>query len=107
MGLGMTDFFIMAKRPHFIASVPCDIVANAILVLSMTAAKFQEPKVQIFHCTSDGTSPCDSYGLCLSALDYLKYNPMESAVRENINFQTVQSFEDWKKLRKRRMDLPA
>jgi hypothetical protein len=32
---------------------------------------------------------------------------MESAVRENINFQTVQSFEDWKKLRKRRMDLPA
>lgn len=45
MGLGMADFFYIAKKPFEIASVPCDIVANAIIVTSMVAARFEKPRL--------------------------------------------------------------
>ena len=37
----------------------------------------------------------------------MKYNPLESAVKEEISFTGVQSIADWEKLRFYRYDLPA
>ena len=43
IGLGITQKF-WATKPHEAAMVPCDVVANAIIVLPLYSAKQPEPK---------------------------------------------------------------
>lgn len=43
MGLGLTNTFIMDKKPFWQTVVPVDLFANAVLVTSMLTAKLPKP----------------------------------------------------------------
>jgi len=40
-------------------------------------------------------------------LEYLKYNPIDSAVSEDISYSAVQKLEDWQRYRRYKYDLPS
>lgn len=101
MALGMNDTFWMKKSPFYFGIVPCDIVSNAIIVVGMFAAK-SPPTLSIFNCsTTTGTrgATVNIHDYFEEGARYLKYNPYETAVSENIGFVPVATFEAWKKAR--------
>jgi len=106
MGMGMSDTFMMQPKPFDGALVPCDIVSNAILVSAYAAAKTPEPKFSLYHCSACGAATAEVYAIIEDALEYLKYNPFDAAITEKVSFNTVRTFEDWKKYRRYKYDLP-
>lgn len=111
LGMGLCDFFMMGKAPLELERVPCDVVANSIIVASMMTANQPEPTLDIYHCSTYGSVSCDAYRFMESALEYLKFNPIEQAVREYVPtrsaVQTVQTVADYKKLRRTKYDLTS
>ena len=85
----MSNTFLMHKAPLELAVVPCDIVSNAIIVMGFVAAKAPEPKFSMYHCSSYGTASAETYSYVVKALEYLKYNPFDAAVSDDIGFATV------------------
>lgn len=47
------------------------------------------------------------HGYLQDAADYLKFNPYEAAITENVGFNTVPNMEAWKWYRWRKYDFPA
>ena len=47
------------------------------------------------------------HGYLQDAADYLKFNPYEAAITENVGFNTVPNMEAWKWYRWRKYDVPA
>lgn len=87
MAMGLADFFYLQYPPFEVAQVPCDLVVNAIIVVGMVTARQPSPKFQIYHCTSTGQAEANM--MIDVGLDFLKYNPMETAVREHVGAHRV------------------
>ena len=60
MGMGIKKEFVMQKN-FLLALVPCDVVSNAILVLTVVAAYVQKHKLSVYHCTSNKNAPSDIF----------------------------------------------
>jgi len=103
----MSTTFLKHKEPLESAVVPCDILANATIVIGMVTAKTPEPKFSIYHCSSYGVATAETYSYFRDAMEYLKYNPFDSAVSEQIGYNTVQTLRDWQRYRKWKFDIPA
>ena len=62
----------------------------------------------VYNCSSFGSVSCETHAFIRSALEYVKFNPLDSAISENIGFtKCVQDIDSWRKLRYRKFDLPA
>jgi hypothetical protein len=108
MGHGMSTTFLFHKEPCDIPQIPCDLVTNSILVIGMITARLPEPQFNIFHCSSNGPAAfMDTYEFIRKSLEYLKYNPFDSAISENIGCRTVQTVEDWRRYRFYKYDIAA
>jgi hypothetical protein len=108
MGHGMSTTFLFGKEPIDTPQIPCDLVTNSILVIAMVTARLPEPQFNIFHCSSNAPDAfVNTYDFLHKAADYLKYNPYDSAISENIGCRTVQTVEDWRRYRFYKYDIAA
>jgi len=87
--------------------VPCDIVVNAILVVSMVVSNHPEPSLKIYHCSTAKSALCDFYAYGDDAADYLKYNPYDSALSEDIGFKAADGMEAWLRYKRLKYDIPS
>lgn len=62
--------------------IPGDYVSNAILALTAYTAQLPEPSFQIFQNSSSTVNPFWIRQFWVYAVEYLKYNPFEKAIRE-------------------------
>ena len=73
----------------------------------MIAAKTPEPQLSVFHCTTSGRAKAEIYSYFEDSAEYLKFNPWDSAVSEDVCFKTVYPMSEWMKYKHRKYDLPA
>lgn len=107
MGMGLSDTFNLRPKPYSNTVVPCDLCCNGILVTAMKAARTPEPQLSVFHCTTSGRAKAEIYGYFEDSANYLKHNPWDSAVTENVGFKTVYPMSEWYKYKVRKYDVPA
>jgi len=86
--------------------VPCDIFVNAVLVTSKVVSNTPQPSLKIYHCSTAKSALFNLYEYCDDAADYLKYNPYDSALSEDIGFKAAVGMEAWYRYKKLKYDLP-
>ena len=107
MGLGISNTFNLRYKPMMQTVVPCDMVVNAILVVSMVVSNNSEPSLKIYHCSSAKSALMDFYAYGDDAADYLKYNPYDSALSEDIGFKAAHGMEAWLRYKRFKYDIPS
>jgi hypothetical protein len=87
--------------------VPCDMCVNAILVASVVVGNLPLGSLKIYHCSTSQSVKFEFHTYVKDAANYLKYNPFDSSISEDIGFRPAYSMEEWNRYRFLKYDVPS